>query len=157
MTEFLTINEMQIHKQDYVCGFVFNGHESVALIKKTRPLAMRGKLNGIGGKIENNEKPLTAMVREFKEETGLLISEDRWLHYHTENFNDKARIFFFTALIDGDEKLTSITDEIVDLYQWKYWNYYHFLNISNTMYNLPYLIPMAHSFLTSPGNRFKEV
>ncbi|MFZ4631721.1 MAG: 8-oxo-dGTP diphosphatase [Patescibacteria group bacterium] len=34
------------------------------------------KLNGYGGKIEENESPLMATIRELKEESGLITSED---------------------------------------------------------------------------------
>jgi 8-oxo-dGTP diphosphatase len=47
----------------------------VALIRKRKPAWQRGKLNGIGGKLENGEKPLAAMRREFKEETTLDVAQ----------------------------------------------------------------------------------
>lgn len=43
----------------------------VALIRKAKPEWQKGKLNGIGGKIEEGEGPFAAMVREFREETGV--------------------------------------------------------------------------------------
>lgn len=55
----------------YVAGFLFDhGHRRVALIQKARPAWQRGRLNGIGGKVEMGETPLQAMVREFHEEAG---------------------------------------------------------------------------------------
>jgi 8-oxo-dGTP diphosphatase len=58
-------------KSDYVVGFVFNVDKSeVALILKNRPAWQAGRLNGIGGHIEEEELPLDAMHREFREETG---------------------------------------------------------------------------------------
>jgi 8-oxo-dGTP pyrophosphatase MutT (NUDIX family) len=57
--------------QEYVLGFVFNLDKTkVALMRKTKPEWQRGRLNGIGGKIELGETSITAMHREFKEETG---------------------------------------------------------------------------------------
>lgn len=53
----------------YVCGFLVYGH-SVALMRKNRPQWQVGKLNGIGGKIEDGETAAEAMRREFQEETG---------------------------------------------------------------------------------------
>jgi len=56
----------------YVCGFMFDSkYNEVLLIRKTKPVWQQGKLNGIGGKIESGESPHGAMVREFKEETGI--------------------------------------------------------------------------------------
>ncbi len=58
----------------YVGGFLFNEEFTrVVLIKKIRPSWMAGKLNAVGGKIELNETPHEAMVREFMEETGLHV------------------------------------------------------------------------------------
>lgn len=60
----------------YVLGFMFSDHGSlVAVIRKQKPEWQKGKLNGIGGKIENGEAPLQAMVREFKEETGFMQTD----------------------------------------------------------------------------------
>ena len=58
----------------YVVGFL-REDDMILLIEKKRPDWQAGKLNGIGGKIEASETPLAAMVREFKEETGLRIQE----------------------------------------------------------------------------------
>lgn len=56
----------------YVLGFMFSEDGTqVALIKKTKPEWQAGKLNGIGGKIEEKEAMHEAMIREFEEETGL--------------------------------------------------------------------------------------
>ena len=59
--------------QYYCLGFLFDkSRELVALIEKQKPEWQRGKLNGIGGKVEN-ETLHAAMVREFREETGVEI------------------------------------------------------------------------------------
>jgi 8-oxo-dGTP diphosphatase len=63
----------------YVLGFYFlEGTFTVVLIRKTRPSWCRGKLNGLGGSIEPNETPVQAMVREFKEESGISTTIDQW-------------------------------------------------------------------------------
>jgi len=69
---------------NYVLGFVFNkSRTKVALIKKNRPEWQAGKLNGIGGKIEENEACVDAMSREFLEETGYFIERNEWRHVLT--------------------------------------------------------------------------
>lgn len=66
--------------QKYVVGFLFNKTMSnVALIEKIKPKWQKGFLNGIGGKIENNESALEAMIREFYEETGHKF--ENWQYY----------------------------------------------------------------------------
>jgi 8-oxo-dGTP diphosphatase len=68
---------------NYVLGFAFDTDCRVALIQKNRPAEMAGKWNGIGGKIEAGERAVDAMVREFKEETGVNSSPMVWQHFAT--------------------------------------------------------------------------
>lgn len=70
--------------------------ENVVLIKKNRPEWQKGKLNGVGGKIENNETPLYAMIREFQEETGCKTESSIWHHVCTLRFS-YAEIEFFAG------------------------------------------------------------
>lgn len=69
--------------KSYVLGFAFDTACRVALVKKDRPKWMAGRWNGIGGKIEANEKPIDAMVREFREETGVTTAPIVWQHFAT--------------------------------------------------------------------------
>ncbi|MBA3724080.1 MAG: NUDIX domain-containing protein [Candidatus Levybacteria bacterium] len=63
-------------------GFVFDASmERVLLIHKNRPDWQKGKLNGIGGKVEEGEDSLGCMVRETLEETGLRIDAKDWKHF----------------------------------------------------------------------------
>lgn len=60
----------------YVLGFLFDSLcENVVLIRKRKPQWQAGRLNGAGGKVHLHEKPLSAMRREFKEETGLSLRD----------------------------------------------------------------------------------
>lgn len=68
-------------ERHYVLGFCRDIQTNqLLLIEKTHPPFQAGKLNGIGGKLEKYETIHDAMVREFKEETGLLVSD--WYHLH---------------------------------------------------------------------------
>ena len=63
----------------YVLGFAFSQDlKQVLLIRKCRPLWQEGKLNGLGGKIESRESAVSAMVREFNEESGTLTRPHEW-------------------------------------------------------------------------------
>ena len=65
-------------KERYVLGFAFNLLGTrVVLIEKNRPAFQKGYLNGIGG-ITKYEALQDAMVREFKEETGLETETGAW-------------------------------------------------------------------------------
>lgn len=68
----------------YVLGFMFDKRMNrVVLIRKKKPAWQAGKLNGVGGKLEAGETIHAAMVREFREETGLETMEEQWSHFLT--------------------------------------------------------------------------
>ncbi len=89
----------------YVVGFLFDSaFEWVALIRKNRPAWQAGRLNGIGGKLEPGEDSIDAMVREFREETGLHVTADRW------------RLMCTIAWPDDLERLGTTDEAAVDFY-----------------------------------------
>lgn len=103
--------------------------QNFLLIRKTHPEWQKGKLNGIGGKIEKKEKltsngivdhwlletPFEAMIREFHEETGITTTRERWHCFHIKQLEiplepgidgdespvENVRIYYFAAF--GDE------------------------------------------------------
>jgi 8-oxo-dGTP pyrophosphatase MutT (NUDIX family) len=101
-------DSIQTTMQDYVCGFMFNeslDDRHVLLIEKQTPAWQKGFFNGIGGKIEPTESPLSAMQREFREECGLEVRDFEEIFRLTgTNF----RVFFFRAFgdITGAQSLT---------------------------------------------------
>lgn len=74
--------------KEYCLGFCFTrDKKKVVLISKLRPAWQNGFLNAIGGKLEDyDNSPIDAMVREFKEETGVdtLISD--WDYFSKMTF-----------------------------------------------------------------------
>lgn len=115
----------------YVVGFLFrNDDKEVALIKKLKPDWMKGKLNGVGGKIEAGESPLVAMRREFKEETGADVKN--WHNFLS--FNEPFIGFFISR--EPAEIRTVEAEEV---------NWYPVEDIRhlNTIPNLEWLIPLA--------------
>lgn len=97
----------------YVVGFALDNLGRVALIEKNRPAWQAGKLNGIGGHIEESDHfPLAAMRREFEEETGVHIQ--RWDHFLTMVFPG-AMIWFYRTRVDSRvlDSLKTTTDERV--------------------------------------------
>lgn len=118
----------------YVAGLYFNEDKtSVALIRKNRPTWQAGKLNCIGGKIEINELPLDAMIREFREEAGVNHIDWRLFCILTGH---GFEVNFFTA--SGDlEQLRGMTDEELEIIDTNSTFKHNFIP------NLKWLIPMA--------------
>ena len=107
-------------KAHYVAGFMFD-EKDVYLIRKSRPSWQAGKLNGIGGHIEENESPLDALIREFEEESGAKTSPHHWTHIGTfrnpQNIHTSSpwEVWFFRGKIFvGDDIPKTTTDETVE-------------------------------------------
>lgn len=119
----------------YVVGFMFSPScRSVLLIKKNRPDWQKGKLNGVGGKIEASDvSPAAAMQREFYEETG--IAYGQWEQFATLS-GPSAVVHVFRAWSSLLEHAFSKTDEEVG-------KYFTDLLPNNILPNLKFLVPLA--------------
>lgn len=135
-------------KKEYVLGFAFSrARDIVLLIEKQKPYWQKGKINGIGGKVEPNEKRYYAMIREFKEETGINTNITQWKIFAEMIFKDdimggEAIVHCFRMFNDDIFKAKTVEDEVVSLYSLdpddsKY------IWLSPTLKNLAVLIPMA--------------
>lgn len=122
----------------YVVGFVFDRHfKSVLLIHKLKPEWQAGKLNGVGGKVEEGEDLDTAMTREFQEETGMDVPEHMWRKYCTTIARD-GTVHFFTTYANFDSRVIPQQLEVEKIV----WKHYDPL-AANVIDNLRWLIPMA--------------
>lgn len=114
----------------YVAGFLVCPEEdSVVLVRKNRPAWQRGLLNGVGGHIEQGETPHEAMVREFHEETDLLVPKWDPLTFITwpgegevrgEKGGAGAIVWFFKRhappeMLQGVRTNTDETIEVLDI------------------------------------------
>jgi 8-oxo-dGTP diphosphatase len=129
-------------KTEYVLGFMFSPDKTaVVLIEKKRPAWQAGKLNGVGGKLEQNEWPVDAMVREFKEETGCTTLPADWKYFLTLEGGD-WRVYCYRAAppLEVPIPTQSPTDEKVAW--WSIGSRNQAMS-SLTIPNLNWLIPMA--------------
>jgi 8-oxo-dGTP diphosphatase len=128
--------------QAYVAGFLFDKFfERVVLIRKQKPAWQKGKLNGVGGKIEPGETPLEAMRREFCEETGMDVQN--WRSFCNLGGDDWTVHFFFAT---GEvENAKTTTEEEIGVWDISddacLWSEFYDL-----IPNLHWLIPMATTF-----------
>ena len=85
---------------NYVVGFAFTAdRHQLLLIEKRKPKWQIGLLNGIGGKIELDESAHQAMIREFDEETNVLIKG--WEIFAKLSDTVDQAVWFFRAFDDA--------------------------------------------------------
>jgi 8-oxo-dGTP diphosphatase len=134
--------------KQYVVGFCFNkAGTKVLLIRKEKPEWQKGRLNGIGGKIENYDaSPVLAMIREAYEEAGISPTWIPFGHYKGADYE----LYMFKAFDDNafgvfetkeEEEVVAI--ELDDL-PWR--------NEKGMIWNLNWMIPLAlDKYITSFG------
>ncbi len=147
----------------YVVGFMFTTDmRQVVLIRKTRPEWQSGKLNGVGGKVEEHEETYAAMAREFREETG--VQFDGWKFFCTL-LTGHEEVCFATATSGSASEVKSPTEEPVFLIDVTTVEHdrictgnpmpdpgYGGIAVAPAVHNLPWLIRMAIDSIT---NEFK--
>lgn len=96
---------------NYCLGFAFDSMmKEVILVRKNRPDFLAGLLNGVGGKIKENETARDAMAREFKEEAGVLVYDWIWLA-DIQAPEMGYRIYVYYATDDIISLVKTTTDE----------------------------------------------
>lgn len=122
------------------CLLVNPQHTEMLLIQKNRPSWQAGKLNIIGGHIEENEEPIEAAIREVLEEVGFFLDPDTvrpFCRLETQT-PQEAMVYFFVAEVENLNNFSQKTDEepvVVDID--------HAVDAPNVIPNLKYLIPLA--------------
>jgi len=140
----------------FVVGFPVDPvRREVALIHKLRPEWQRGKLNGMGGRIELGESPVGAMRREAAEEAGL--TDVQWLQFHYERHANGPQLWFYVAAVDSlRERVRTLTDERVVVVPLPIFSVDFLRNPDVYVYNLCFLVPMATTYLAHEDRRYLE-
>lgn len=153
------------NKQEYVLGFAFDKSLTrVALIRKQRPQWQKGKLNGIGGHVEEGETSIAAMVREFREECGIQTNDNDWLNFLTMEGEDFL-VHVYKIITDDIWNAITLTDEVVNIFDTRFIkdnsmtrleSVYDMGDLTGNHYevisNIPWIIEMA---LDIDSSRFK--
>lgn len=112
--------------------------ENVVLIEKEKPEWQRGKYNAIGGKIEEKETPLQAMVREFQEEAFILTKPDHWNPLCLIGDSNYEVYFFYCLFEDWRDYISKTTEEVFHIPVMDLHTVNHLL-----IQNLNWLIPLC--------------
>lgn len=125
----------------YCVGFAFDEKGRLALIRKSRPAWQRGKLNGIGGHVEDGERFVEAMAREFMEEAGPWLPPSHWKKF-LDLVGKDWHVRFFVARQAPLDLVESQTDEEIVVRDVA--SPYVLIDVlRESVPNLAWLIPMA--------------
>lgn len=88
----------------------------ILLIRKNRPPWQAGKLNMVGGHMEDMESPLDTAMREVFEETGIRLTPGLCMYckYRFTSPTAKGVVYFFKAVCDIDS-FENKTDELCEI------------------------------------------
>lgn len=99
------------HADQYVVGILYENDPRekpsphVILMEKMRPEWQKGKLNGVGGKIENGEDPQEAMAREWEEEVDTPHDIEWDLFCALNDHQGGAMVFFFRSQMPEEAEI----------------------------------------------------
>ena len=106
-----------IEVTEYVVGFMIQPEkEQVLFILKNRPAFQKGKWNGVGGKVERGEHPRQAMVREFREETGVDTPPWSWEHTVSLGVRNDYVVHYYRSFVTEFPVYQTVTDEQVSVW-----------------------------------------
>jgi 8-oxo-dGTP diphosphatase len=127
-----------------VVGFLF-ADSDVLLVQKMKPEWQKGFWNGVGGKDEDGEEPIDAMVREFREETKIDTAREDWHHFACETGPD-YRTSFFASRLPGSFTVRPRIGACNDVGEPLAWRDTRFISQLQVIGNLRWLIPLAQDW-----------
>jgi len=133
----------------YVCGLLFSKERThIALILSATSEWQEGRFNGIGGRVGELESIESAMIREFKEETGLYFND--WSPFaQGDSLDGQKRVIFWRGFDDKVFKIKSKTGERIVVLEIKN------IDFRSCIPNLSWLIPLALDTTTISLVKFK--
>ena len=139
------------YMRHYTVGFVFNATlDRVLLMHKLKPEWQAGKLNGLGGKIEEGEDALACIVREIQEESNLVTQKSAWKEIGILHGVD-GEVIFFGLVYSGPESAAQNSEE--ETIAW----YDVEALPANIVPNLAWLIPITLSKLKNEGMEYFNI
>jgi len=100
-----------------VCALIVNDDGRVLAARRSSSMDLPGKWEFPGGKVEPGETPQEALIREIKEELGVLIRISDTMSVHVHHYKEKSiqLIPFVCSVLSGE----------VSLREHQSWNWFH--------------------------------
>lgn len=117
--------------------------EKILLVEKDRPAWQKGRLNLVGGKVEQGETAVDAAVRELAEESGMGVIGHPCHVGTIEGTN--CVVYVVQVLLAENQKITPRPEETERVF-WEYWA--EVKNDPRLITNLKTIIPLCMAGLT---------
>ena len=142
--------------RSFTAVLTFKRYDSVvALVRKNtkgKLPHLDGRWNGIGGKIEIGESPVGAVMRELREETGIVVEKNDMVMIEHQRFDiltpSAHEIYWYAARVSNKTDLPPAND-VGESLKWVpvKWVLEGALELCP---NVDYLVPKAIVFLRTP-------
>lgn len=114
-------------KKQYSVNVLLNKDYSKVLLQTKDRTTFAGRLNGVGGKVEDDEDPVAGALREIEEETSIRpedLSRFEWIgtlslpeQCDTANADSYPELWFFAGVVK-DESLAHKPDDATEKIRW---------------------------------------
>lgn len=140
---------------NYCLGLIYNRKfDKILLQLKAAPEWQRDRFNGIGGKINIGEGPITAMQREGMEEIGI---ECQWEWKFTFTLENGCKVYVYTTTLTSTMMRVAERHALIFTQESLY--LYPVSSLpSNILRNLTWLVPMCaqKEFLCGSANMLER-
>jgi 8-oxo-dGTP diphosphatase len=129
----------------YTLAFIQSGHQILMINREKSP--WKGSWNGVGGKLQHGETKEDCILREIKEETGLVINEVIYKGILTwDNFDAQGMgLHLFVASIDEKYVTTELIQTSEGILAWKDYDWIVSKDNVGVAKNIPHFLPQIIS------------
>ena len=127
----------------YTLGFIKRNDQVLMVNRQKQP--WKGCWNGLGGKIESHENPLQSMIREIKEETGIIIEPSQAILKGSLTWNtftvDGQGLYIFLIEVEKDFSFHTPIKAEEGILDWKDISWINDITNLGVASNIPYFLP----------------
>lgn len=126
-----TIKRERIVKPDAVCSVIFDTVKEIYIfVKQYRPGCNELMVEVVAGKIDDDEDPQTAIIREIEEETGYKTDKIKVVqpfYYSSPGYSTERLMIFYAEVSKKVSEKCGIDDEAIELVELVPESVYHWM------------------------------
>ncbi len=127
----------------YTLAFIKKGEKILMVNRQKNP--WQGMWNGVGGKRNQGESPLTCIMREIQEETGITVNKNQVFFKGICTWNDQFKsrssgLYIFLVEVSDDLEYVTPRSTPEGILDWKTIDWISSFDNLGVAYNIPYFI-----------------